>query len=225
MSTSSGLRGPPDLGGVPPSAEQCKELFKMMPEAFLFTYAGSDKSATKLNYGPNPNLQPPSREARVSVTRRNGGRCDSEKVDTYERTTHRGCEIRRVAHLLVLVFPPITQLWVPRPCVARAGPDAADAFYFEIARRFCRPYGTRFLSWRRPRTYVLGYLTPSIRDWGGMVFPSHPRPRVELQDSTQQEQSRFLRQFLIPLLCSPELSEHLEEQGGTPSGRRESIQG
>ena len=59
------VKASPDLGGVPPNAEQCKELFKMMPEAFLFTYAGSDKSATKLNYGPNPNLQPPSREARV----------------------------------------------------------------------------------------------------------------------------------------------------------------
>lgn len=46
-------------------AEQCKELFKMIPEAFLFTYAGSDKNLTKLNYGPNPNFQPPSREARV----------------------------------------------------------------------------------------------------------------------------------------------------------------
>ena len=46
-------------------AEQCKELFKMVPDAFLFTYAGSGKSMVKLNYRPNPNFQPPSREARV----------------------------------------------------------------------------------------------------------------------------------------------------------------
>jgi hypothetical protein len=46
-------------------AEQCKELFKMIPEAFLFTYAGSDKNTIRLNYIPNPNFQPPSREARV----------------------------------------------------------------------------------------------------------------------------------------------------------------
>ena len=45
--------------------EQCKELFKMIPEAFLFAYAGSDKNVIRLNYVPNPNFQPPSREARV----------------------------------------------------------------------------------------------------------------------------------------------------------------
>ena len=26
----------------------------------------------------------------------------------------------------------------------KAGGDAADAFCFELTRRFCRPYGTRF---------------------------------------------------------------------------------
>jgi len=46
-------------------AEQCKELFKMIPDAFLFTYAGSGNNVVKLNYVPNPGFQPPSREARV----------------------------------------------------------------------------------------------------------------------------------------------------------------
>ena len=37
----------------------------MIPEAFLFTYAGSSKDVIRLNYIPNPIFQPPSREARV----------------------------------------------------------------------------------------------------------------------------------------------------------------
>ena len=46
-------------------AEQCKELFKMFPEAFIFSYAGNEMNLVKLSYIPNPSFQPPSREAKV----------------------------------------------------------------------------------------------------------------------------------------------------------------
>ena len=46
-------------------AQQCEELFKLIPEAFIFTYEGTERNLVKLNYRPNPNFQPPTREARV----------------------------------------------------------------------------------------------------------------------------------------------------------------
>jgi hypothetical protein len=46
-------------------AEQCKAFFKMIPDALTFSYAGRDGDLIKLSYRPNPNFQPPSREARV----------------------------------------------------------------------------------------------------------------------------------------------------------------
>src|SRR5215469_7101789 len=46
-------------------AEQCKALFKMLPDALTFVYAGREGDLIKLNYRPNPAFQPPSREARV----------------------------------------------------------------------------------------------------------------------------------------------------------------
>jgi hypothetical protein len=45
--------------------EQCKTLFTMIPDAFIFNYEGRDGGLIKLSYRPNPNFQPPSREARV----------------------------------------------------------------------------------------------------------------------------------------------------------------
>ena len=46
-------------------AEQCRAFFKMIPDALIFSYAGRDGNLVKLTYGPNPQFQPPSREARV----------------------------------------------------------------------------------------------------------------------------------------------------------------
>src|SRR5437899_913232 len=46
-------------------AEQCKAFFKMIPNAFTFSYAGREGDLIALSYKPNPNFQPPSREARV----------------------------------------------------------------------------------------------------------------------------------------------------------------
>ena len=46
-------------------AEQCKAFFRMLPDALIFIYAGRDRDLIKLSYRPNPNFQPPSREARV----------------------------------------------------------------------------------------------------------------------------------------------------------------
>jgi hypothetical protein len=44
---------------------QGRRLFKMLPDAFVFTYAGDDGNLVKLSFRPNPNFQPPSLEARV----------------------------------------------------------------------------------------------------------------------------------------------------------------
>src|SRR3979409_85921 len=40
-------------------------LFKILPDAFVFNYAGRDGDRTKLTFKPNPNFQTPSLEARV----------------------------------------------------------------------------------------------------------------------------------------------------------------
>jgi hypothetical protein len=44
---------------------QGRRLFKMLPEAFVFNYAGGDGNLVKLSFRPNPNFHPPSQEARV----------------------------------------------------------------------------------------------------------------------------------------------------------------
>jgi hypothetical protein len=46
-------------------AEQCKAFFKMIPDAFTFSYAGQQGDVIGLSYKPNPSFQPSSREARV----------------------------------------------------------------------------------------------------------------------------------------------------------------
>ena len=46
-------------------AEQCKAFFKMIPDAFIFSYAGTERNLIKLSYRPNRAFQPSSREARV----------------------------------------------------------------------------------------------------------------------------------------------------------------
>jgi hypothetical protein len=45
--------------------EPGRRLFKMLPDAFVFNYAGRDGDLTKLGFRPNPNFQPPSLEARI----------------------------------------------------------------------------------------------------------------------------------------------------------------
>src|SRR3984957_11689334 len=44
---------------------QGRRLFKMLPDAFVFSYAGGDGNLVKLRFKPNPNFRPPSLEARV----------------------------------------------------------------------------------------------------------------------------------------------------------------
>jgi len=44
---------------------QGRRLFKMLPDAFVFNYAGGDGNLVKLSFRPNPNFHPPSTEARV----------------------------------------------------------------------------------------------------------------------------------------------------------------
>ena len=45
--------------------EPGRRLFKMLPDAFVFNYAGRAGDLIKLSFKPNPNFQPPSLEARV----------------------------------------------------------------------------------------------------------------------------------------------------------------
>jgi hypothetical protein len=44
---------------------QGRRLFKMLPDAFVFNYAGGDANLVKLSFKPNPSFHPPSLEARV----------------------------------------------------------------------------------------------------------------------------------------------------------------
>jgi hypothetical protein len=46
-------------------AEQCDAFLKMVPEAFLFEYAGKSGSLVKLIFKPNPAFRPSSREGKV----------------------------------------------------------------------------------------------------------------------------------------------------------------
>ena len=46
-------------------AEQCDTFLKMVPEAFLFEYAGESGNVVKLRFKPNPAFRPPSREGKV----------------------------------------------------------------------------------------------------------------------------------------------------------------
>jgi hypothetical protein len=46
-------------------AEQCNTFLKMIPDTFVFEYAGQSANAIKLNFKPNPRFQPPSREGKV----------------------------------------------------------------------------------------------------------------------------------------------------------------
>jgi len=44
---------------------QGRRLFKMLPAAFVFNYAGGEGNLMKLSFRPNPSFHPPSLEARV----------------------------------------------------------------------------------------------------------------------------------------------------------------
>jgi hypothetical protein len=46
-------------------AEKATEMFKMLPEAFLYQYSGKPGSLVKLTFIPNPKFHPPTREAQV----------------------------------------------------------------------------------------------------------------------------------------------------------------
>ncbi len=45
--------------------EQCHGFLQMIPDAFLFDYAGESGNLTKVSFKPNPSFQPPSREGKV----------------------------------------------------------------------------------------------------------------------------------------------------------------
>ena len=46
-------------------SQQCEELFKLIPDAFIFIYAGATQGLVKLTYQSNPGFRPPTRMARV----------------------------------------------------------------------------------------------------------------------------------------------------------------
>jgi hypothetical protein len=51
--------------GLDADTQRGRRLFKMLPDAFVFSYAGGDGNLTKLSFRPNPKFSPPSMEARV----------------------------------------------------------------------------------------------------------------------------------------------------------------
>jgi hypothetical protein len=46
-------------------AQQCEAFFKMIPDAFVFGYAGHEGKLVKIGFKPNPSFKPSSREGRV----------------------------------------------------------------------------------------------------------------------------------------------------------------
>jgi len=46
-------------------AEQCNVLLRMIPDAFVFEYAGESGTLTRVTFKPNPRFRPPSREGKV----------------------------------------------------------------------------------------------------------------------------------------------------------------
>ncbi len=46
-------------------AERYRSFLQLLPDALLFSYVGREGNVIKLRYEPNPNFQPPTREARV----------------------------------------------------------------------------------------------------------------------------------------------------------------
>src|ERR1039457_2887045 len=51
--------------GLDAETLQGRRLFKMLPDAFVFSYAGGEGNLVKLSFRPNPSFNPPSLEARV----------------------------------------------------------------------------------------------------------------------------------------------------------------
>jgi hypothetical protein len=45
--------------------DQCNGFMKMIPDAFIFEYAGQSGTLTKVIFKPNPNFRPPNREGKV----------------------------------------------------------------------------------------------------------------------------------------------------------------
>ena len=45
--------------------DQCNAFMKMIPDAFIFEYAGQSGTLTKVTFKPNPNFRPPNREGKV----------------------------------------------------------------------------------------------------------------------------------------------------------------
>lgn len=46
-------------------SEKAKKMFRMFPEAFVYTHAGEENGLVKLHFVPNPKFDPPTREAQV----------------------------------------------------------------------------------------------------------------------------------------------------------------
>lgn len=46
-------------------AEKAKNMFRMFPEAFIYSHAATENGLTALHFVPNPNFKPPTREAMV----------------------------------------------------------------------------------------------------------------------------------------------------------------
>jgi hypothetical protein len=51
--------------GLEAETLQGRRLFKILPDAFVFSYAGGEGNLAKLSFSPNPSFHPPSLEIRV----------------------------------------------------------------------------------------------------------------------------------------------------------------
>jgi hypothetical protein len=51
--------------GLEAETLQGRRLFKILPDAFVFSYAGGEGNLAKLSFSPNPSFHPPSLETRV----------------------------------------------------------------------------------------------------------------------------------------------------------------
>ena len=70
---------------------QGRRLFKMLPDAFVFDYAGADGNLIKLSFRPNPDFRPPSLEARVfhDMEGEMWVDCKQERMAAFDDISHR----------------------------------------------------------------------------------------------------------------------------------------
>jgi hypothetical protein len=77
-------------------AEQGARLFRILPDVFVFSYAGRQGNLVTLNFTPNPSFQSPSLEVRVFHGMEGEMTVDyqAREVGNARRPSYGGCQIR-----------------------------------------------------------------------------------------------------------------------------------